>query len=133
MRWLLLVFALTACTAHGPVNMRPWDPNYSPTPSYAETIANWSRLDPPQAYLHAFAGELVEHPLPTLEQVADACADLSARHGWDLRITNPGGCAFPISPTYCQIVYWQADRGLQTRIRNHEIAHCNGWAWDHPA
>jgi len=101
-----------------------------------------SPLVPPARYDHPYTGLL-------LEKIAEDPIDLAHRC-WPQTGKNISGSAFVSgnsttgengsgfdSTRYCRIIiapdYVLAQRQLtREQVRRHEIAHCNGWAGDHP-
>jgi hypothetical protein len=85
---------------------------------------------PPPAYDHPFKGHLAVQ-VATLAQIKNFC---HTRHGI-VSAYQALGCA-KVRPGRCFImipkVGGQITARLQSEIRRHEIAHCNGWAGHHP-
>ncbi len=77
-------------------------------------------VEPPAPYDHPFHGQVIEQRLSLLD-IIQAC------HG------PAGGCAW-VSNGVCHIALPrnETDRRLIALIRQHEIAHCNGWSANHP-
>jgi hypothetical protein len=85
---------------------------------------------PPPTFDHVFKGHLVERR-GSLADIKNYC---HTRHGI-ISAYQALGCA-KVSSHHCFImiprVGGQISASLQSEIRRHEIAHCNGWAADHP-
>jgi len=87
---------------------------------------------PPVPFVRPFAGELDEIPLSDLSAVWSVCRFFSQQEG--LSVLEPrrpdgtvlGGCSIPAAPDHCIIVWWTG----RPAIREHELAHCNGWKHD---
>jgi hypothetical protein len=83
-------------------------------------------LIPPAEYDHAFVGVVMVRRLDK-EALAKRCV-----------VPNALGCAHHNGPT-CEVtigndelLVWNDIRVPWQAIYRHEIAHCNGWPWNHP-
>jgi hypothetical protein len=85
---------------------------------------------PPPQYDHPFKGHTIVR-LGSLAEIKNFC---HTRHGI-VSAYQALGCA-TVQPRRCYImipkVGGQITARMQSEIRRHEIAHCNGWAGDHP-
>ncbi|MGZ5802703.1 MAG: hypothetical protein ACXWLO_10870 [Rhizomicrobium sp.] len=85
---------------------------------------------PPHTFDHHYKGHLIEHR-GTLADVKHVCHTMngiiSAYQALGCAKVFPGRC-FIMIPNVSGTV----TASLQAQIRRHEIAHCNGWAQDHP-
>lgn len=85
---------------------------------------------PPPAFDHSFKGHLVERH-GTLAEVKHYCHTkqgiVSAYQALGCAKVVPGKCFIMIPKISGAIT-----ASLQSQIRRHEVAHCNGWAEHHP-
>lgn len=103
MKWFM-IFAVTAA------------PAFAGTP-----------LIPPAEYDHPYAGELTIHKIDR----ANVWAECSQNGAQPMR-KDAAGCAF-VGDGECTIyLAMRTQRAPVKAILRHEIAHCNGWAADHP-
>src|SRR5262249_25631909 len=86
---------------------------------------------PPAEYDKPYTGELIIRRLTTEQDVRDACPK-----AFKASQTRFSGCTVR-KETRCEF-YIASDRALKALgmsyalVLRHELAHCNGWPWDHP-
>jgi hypothetical protein len=91
---------------------------------------------PPAEYIRPFEGAMTITRLPTMQAVREACPNASPINSGLIGCAVPWR-AVPESELRCDVYIVSDDvlkaKGLTYKlIYNHELAHCNGWPWNHP-
>jgi hypothetical protein len=83
-----------------------------------------AELEPPAQYNHPYDGPVNEQVMPVAE-VHAVCTSMGG---------SPRGvaCSWVSADGTCNIVLPNDEEAPVSTYRRHEIAHCNGWPWDHP-
>lgn len=84
-------------------------------------------LEPPARFDHPFAGQLIIHKIARSNVWAECSHD-----GAHAMRKDAAGCAFLDGDTCTIYLATKTRRAPVAAILRHEIAHCNGWAADHP-